>query len=425
MSRHLTIITIGSRGDVQPYVALGRGLQTAGFGVRLATHELFRDFVADHGLEFAPLAGDPQAMLDTPEGQAWLESDRNPVQFLRYFIRLSRPRLRQNFADSVVACRGTDAIIYSSLGVTGYHVAEMMGIPAIMTALQPYTPTTAFPAVGAKTPPISAGWINYLSHLVVQQALWLPFRDLVNEWRQASLGLEPLPLWGPYRRQRKEKHPVLYGYSPAVIPRPDDWPPWMQVTGYWFLQETEKEEWRPPPDLQAFLDAGDPPVYIGFGSMRDRDPAQLERMVETAVSRSGVRAIVLSGWSGMQPRSKTDDIFVVDAAPHDWLFPRVTAVVHHGGAGTTAAGLRAGKPSLLIPYFADQHFWGRRVAILQAGPAPIPRAELTADALSRALQQAYYHPHLRRRAATVGRAIRAEDGVAQAVAHVQQILNSV
>jgi UDP:flavonoid glycosyltransferase YjiC (YdhE family) len=190
------------------------------------------------------------------------------------------------------------------------------------------------------------------------------------------------------------------------------------VTGYWFLEP--RDEWTPPPALEAFLEAGSPPVYVGFGSMSSRDPEETADLVMEALARTGQRAVLLSGWSGLQKTDVPDSMFMLEPVPFAWLFPRVAAVVHHGGAGTTAAGLRAGVPSVVIPFFGDQFFWGACVTRLGAGPEPVPRKKLTAERLANAIQQAVSDPTVAERAADVGAKIRAEDGVAGAVAVVEE-----
>ena len=228
------------------------------------------------------------------------------------------------------------------------------------------------------------------------------------------LGLETLPLLEPFGDLDRQQQLLLYAYSAAVAPPPPDWGKWIEVTGYWFLDRPT--DWRPPPALAAFLDEGPPPVCIGFGSMTNRDPTELARTVARALDLTGQRAVVLTGWGGLPPGELPREIFAIDSVPHDWLFPRVAAVVHHGGAGTTAAGLRAGVPTIIVPFFADQFFWGKRVFDLGVGPRPIPRKRLDADTLATAIWAATTDPDMHGRASALSERIRAEDGVARAVA---------
>jgi sterol 3beta-glucosyltransferase len=209
------------------------------------------------------------------------------------------------------------------------------------------------------------------------------------------------------------------GYSPSVIPTPPHWDSHVHVTGYWFLDPPA--DWAPPPALMAFLQAGPPPIYVGFGSMSNRNPGATAALVLEALARTRQRAVVLSGWSGLRTTDLPGSVFMLDSIPFSWLFPRVAAVVHHGGAGTTAAGLRAGVPSIVIPFFGDQPYWGQRVAELGVGPEPIPRRNLTVERLAGAIQRAVTDQTMRQRAADLGARIQAEDGVARAVSIVQQI----
>lgn len=231
-------------------------------------------------------------------------------------------------------------------------------------------------------------------------------------------GLNRAPFWGPYQSNRTLGLPVLYGFSPSVVPKPSDWDADVHVTGYWFLDSSEG--WSPPDELEGFLMSGPPPVYIGFGSMGNRKPQETADLVVRALERCNQRAVLLSGWGGMQSEDLPDSMFMIDSIPHTWLFPRMAAIVHHGGAGTTAAGLRAGVPSIVVPFFGDQPFWGQRVMELGVGPAPVPRKSLTVERLASAIEKAVSDQEMHLRAAQLGEKIRAEDGVARAVEIIQR-----
>ena len=415
----ITILTLGSRGDVQPYVALGVGLKRVGFEVRLATYESFRPFVESYGLDFFPMRGNPQEMLETDEARRWLDSDGKPIQFIRSFIALTKSRLPTVFADSWQAGQDSDAIIYSTLGIAGYHVAEKLGIPGIMSNLQPFSPTRAFSSIGDPLNVNLGALYNLSSHWVTDQLFWQPFRGDVNRWRVEVLDLPPLPLLGPYKQLKRDHIPVLYGYSPTVIPKPGDWQDFYHVCGYWFLGA--EEDWQPPQDLVDFIADGDPPIYIGFGSMSDKDADGLSRMVSEAIEQVGCRAIVSSGWAGLRP-FPSPNIHTIQSVPHSWLFPQMAAVVHHGGAGTTAAGFRAGVPTVLIPYFADQHFWARQIKKLGVGPTPVRRSQLTTAKLVEAIKTALSNKTIQANARRLGEKIWEEDGVETAVNVVQHYL---
>jgi sterol 3beta-glucosyltransferase len=207
--------------------------------------------------------------------------------------------------------------------------------------------------------------------------------------------------------------PNFHAYSQYVLPRPEDWPPNVHVTGYWFL-DTDAG-WTPPADLVEFLAAGEPPVYVGFGSMSDRNPEKNAGIVLEALAETGQRGVLHAGWGGLQAENIPDTVFAVEDIPHDWLFPRMAAVVHHGGAGTTAAGLRAGVPNITVPFFADQPFWGKCINRLGVGPPPIARDQLTPSRLANAIRQAVSDQEMQQRAGVLGEKIRGEDGVGTAV----------
>ncbi len=409
----ITLFTIGSRGDIQPYVALGLGLQAAGHSVRLAAHNEFERFIRSRGLDIFPVEGNPRAMLESDAGRDWLESANNPLAFFKKLGELSEQIMDQFLVDIWDACQETDAIIISPLAMPAAHVAEKLGLPVYAAYLQPSVPTRAFAAPMASGGRDFGGIFNRLSHVAVNHVFWQLFRSPTNTWRKETLGLPPMPFWGPYRKRLWRYRPVLLGHSPSVLPKPADWGGWLHVTGYWFLDHPAG--WQPPADLVEFLDSGPPPVYVGFGSMNSRDPEATTRIVLKALARAGQRGVILTGWGGLDAVDLPESVFKIQEIPHDWLFPRTAAVVHHGGAGTTAAGLRAGIPSILIPFFADQPFWAAQVQRLGVGPKPIPRKQLSVDRLARAITAAVADQPMRDRAAELGRRIQAEDGVARAV----------
>lgn len=409
----VTILTFGSQGDVQPFVALAQGLKGAGYAVRLAAHPIFERFVLEHGLDFAPLAGDPH---DWMRSQVKIELNRYKPRGLseaRRFVARYRPIMRAMLDDSVEACRDADAVIYAHGALAGFHIAKSMGVPGIFAVLQPWSRTRSFPSI--LFPP-GTGFgpaFNWLSHLAGEQIIWQPWRKTINAWLEERLGQPPLPLTGPYGRMLYERVPLLYGYSARIAPKAKDWPGWSHLTGFWFLEGQAK--WQPPAALTDFLGAGPAPVCIGFGSnIPGREPAEVTELILSALARTGQRAVLLSGWANLGRRDLPGDVFKLDAAPHDWLFARMAAVVHHGGAGTSAAGIRAGVPSVTVPFFFDQFFWGHRLYKLGVGPAPISQKDFSAARLAQALR-ATAEPGMRQHAGRLGSDIRAEDGVLCAV----------
>ena len=418
----IAIIAPGSRGDVQPYVALGKGLKKAGNVVRLVTHQDFDALVRSHGLEFWPIAGSVQDIAQSSEMRERLGRGNFLAVMSQMAVEAKRGALRLA-EGGLAACRGVDLVIAGIGGLfVALSLAEKLGLPLLQAYYIPFTPTRAYPSfLFPRLPSWLGGSLNRFSYHLTRQIVWQSFRSADRLARQQVLGLPAAPFWGPFHRDQVDPYPVLYGFSPSVIPRPPDWEDRIQVTGYWFLDHAE--DWTPPPALVEFLQAGSPPVYVGFGSMSSREPERTAGLVLGALAQTQQRAVILSGWGGLHVSDLPASVFMLDSVPFSWLFPRVAAVVHHGGAGTTAAALRAGVPSVVIPFFGDQPFWGRRVAELGVGPEPIPRRALTVERLAGAIEQAVTDPAMRQRAVALGSRIRGEDGVARAVAIVQGIGN--
>lgn len=416
--KRIVMVSSGSRGDVQPYLALARGLNEQGMDVILATHTAFAAAVRSESVPFRPLAGDPHAMLDSEIGKRWMRTGSNSFAFLLNFVRLTRPLLLDLFRSVQSATEDADLIVFSPFTGGALDIGEARGVPTMLAALQPFDATREFPAMGA-VGTLGIPWLNWMSHRVAQSLLWLPFRDLHNQWRKVDLGLAPRGWRGPFHRMEKEQIPTLYGYSSALIPRPEDWARWLHVTGYWFL---DAPTWSPPADLVRFIDAGPRPVYVGFGSMRTGEARPLVSLVRQLAQSTGLRIVLQRGWEGLEPGSPHENIHIIGPVPHSWLFPRMTAVVHHGGAGTTAAGLKAGLPTVVVPHFADQFFWAGWVRRAGAGPAPIPRSRLSRDRLRSGIEESLAKVEIRARAASLARIISAENGIERAREVISEIL---
>jgi sterol 3beta-glucosyltransferase len=399
----IALLAIGTQGDVQPFIALAQRLRQAGHQPMLIADRRYQAQAAELGLGFGPLQADFLQMMETKEGREAI-AGKNLLSLYRKVIPLQRQLLH----DAWAAAQDTEAIVYHPKALAGRHIAEKLGIPGYLSLPLPlYSPTREFAA------PIIArdlgGTLNRLSFRLIMRAGALSYRKQINAWRRESLGLPPT---GDESILHGRPVTRLYSYSRHVVPVPADWGAESIVTGYWFLQQPE---YTPPADLERFLDEGDAPIYIGFGSMAGRDPAQTTRIVIEGVRESGRRAVLATGVGAIDPRDVPAGIHVLRSAPHDWLFPRMAAVAHHGGSGTTAAGLRAGKPTLICPFFGDQPFWGRRVADLGAGPQPIAQKRLTAARLAAAIDTLFTDTAMQARAAELGDKIRAEDGTGVAI----------
>ena len=409
----IVIIASGSRGDVEPYVALGKGLQAAGHVVRLVTHRDFESLAIAHGVEFWPVEGSVQ---DVAQSMAELIEKGN---FLAILTQMSKEAQRGALAlasASLAACQGMDLIVAGLGGMfVGVAIGEKLGIPLVQAYYIPFTPTRAYPAFVVPKPPALLGTLlNRPSYQVARQMIWQAFRSADKRARREVLGLAAAPFFGPFDSACLRGQPILYGYSPAVIPPPADWGADVHVTGYWFLDPAE--DWTPDPALADFLAAGPPPVYVGFGSMSSRNPEATANLILDALARAGQRGIIHAGWSGLQRRfaGLRDDGGrrpLLVALPARRGRRASWRRGHHLGRAEGGRALR-GRPLL------------RRSALLGAArrgpgrrPAPIPRKKLTAERLAQAIQIAVTDQAMRQRAAEFGAKIRAEDGIARRRRH--------
>lgn len=415
---HIFIVTFGTRGDVQPFVALGKGLQAAGHRVTICTSSSFEPFITAHGLTYGYAANDLVDFVDSTAGRDAMENTVGlfgTFNSMRKLLQQGKAINRRLLQDSWRAAQmaDPDVVIFHPKALAGVHIAEKLGVPVLLAQPLPaMMPTAAFPAVGMPMVNLG-GWYNRLTYKLVELG-YRTYADIVDEFRQQTLGLTRFPRsLNMLQTASGQPIPVLHAYSPHVVPRPQDWPAQAYVTGYWFLDRTA--DWQPPAALQAFLDKGEAPVYVGFGSIAGRDPQRMASIVVAALQQARVRGIIATGWGGLDVGTLPDTIFKIDQAPHDWLFPRISAVVHHGGAGSTAAGLRAGRPTIICSFFGDQPFWGQRVHTLGVGSQPIPQKKLTAEKLARALHEVTTDPAIRQRAAALGEQIRQEDGIVNAI----------
>lgn len=420
MGLNIVIQVVGSRGDVQPLIAIGTELQRYGHFVRIATHDVFKDFVDRSGLEFYPIGGDPADLMSYMV--------RNPglipsIQTLREGeIQRKRAMMKTILEGCWRSCTTpspasgrpfvANAIIANPPAFAHIHCAQALGIPLHLMFTMPWTPTNEFvhPLAHIKTPTPNLKYANYLSYGLIQSLAWQGLGDIINEWRH-SIDLEPVPLSeGPFLAETLEI-PTTYCWSPALVPKPKDWPSYVDVCGFVFRQAPQ---YTPSPDLQAFLAAGPPPIYIGFGSIVIDNPDDLTNKILEAIEICSVRAIISRGWSLLGNRENTNRVFYLGDCPHEWLFQNVSAVVHHGGAGTTACGLRCGKPTVVIPFFGDQLFWGEMVATTGAGPDPLPFKDLNTQVLAKAIGFAL-QPEAARAATSVAGVMQRDCGVNAAV----------
>lgn len=381
-----TCLTIGSRGDVQPYIALCKGLIAEGHQAKIATHAEFKDWVEGHGIEFGMVEGDPAELM-----QLCIENGTFTVTFLQKASSTMRTWLDGLLASSWVACQGTDVLIESPSAMAGIHIAEKLRIPYFRAFGMPWTRTRTYPHAFLTPERKLGGTFNVSTYGFFEMIFWQGTARQINNWRKSMLGLPSTSL----DKMKPNKVPFLYNFSPEVVPPPMDFSDWIRVTGYWFLDEGGKN-WTPPAELVAFINKaredGKKIVYIGFGSIILDNPAKFTREIIDAVLKADVRCILSKGWSdrldashdsteakesgrkGKSAKGSTTtevplppEIFPIKSAPHDWLFNQIDAAAHHGGSGTTGASLRAGIPTIIRPFFGDQFFFGGRVEDLGVG----------------------------------------------------------
>jgi sterol 3beta-glucosyltransferase len=418
----ITVLAIGSRGDVQPLLALAVGLQQTGrHKICFAAPDNFESLAREHRLNFFPLGVNTLELMGMGELSARTESGRNFLLWFWQILRMIRPKVDLLLERTWLSCQDAETIIYSTIGIGAYHVAEKLGVPCCMaTPIPGLAPTRAYPNPGGVFPSLRLGsGYNLLTHFLSGQILQALTGPYINRWRREHLHLPPIPFGKyPYGQLHSQPLPVLGSYSSMVVHRPPDWGEHIHITGYWFLEPAP--DWQPPARLVDFLESGSPPVYIGFGSMVSRTPRQATQLVREALERSGQRGVLATGWGGLGHTDLPASLFMLDSVPHAWLFPRVSAVVHHGGSGTTGAELCAGVPSILVPHLGDQPFWAQRVTELGVGPKPIPRRQLTAGRLAAAITSVIADMDMQARAAELGRRIRAEDGISRAIGIIER-----
>ena len=423
MGKRILIATYGSRGDVEPFLALALGLKARGHDVALMTSTRFSGWIGDNGVSFLPMSDEALAQIETPDGRAMLDGSTGVIARMMAARRMTakaRPLMAKMLAQTWENAQSVrpDLIIFHPKMLAAPHIAEKLGIPAVLVFLQPmFVPTSEFPAAGLPSLKLP-GW-NRLSYRLVSLSFAL-YRKPVNALR-ARLGLEPVTSAGVLSPPELSPMPVVHPVGRHVLERPGDWPDHALITGFWRLPQ--EAGYTPDPALAAFLEAGPAPVYAGFGSMPAADPAALGALVVEAIRKAGRRGVIASGWGGLKA-ADAEDMHVIEAAPHDWLFPRMAAVVHHGGAGTTAAGFRAGVPSVICPFGVDQPWFAELSVKLGVGAMPVPRRKMTVDQLAKSIRQAVEDRSIAGNARALGEKLRQEDGIAEAVGIVEGLLDA-
>lgn len=428
----ITLLTSGTRGDVLPYIALGEGLRDAGYNVRIAAPIGFANLVQQSKLTFAPFEGNPTNLMLEQGNRSPLTIGSNIIQSIRAtqkFIKQARPLYRLMLHTAAEACRGSDLLIHGLPTLWGAHIAEGLGIPAVRALLQPLTPTREFPSalLPLRFPLFGIG--NWLTHWAVIQAIWHSWRSEINHARHADFGLAPAHPLDPSLRADSAQPLTLNGFSKHIVPRPKDWNEKQIITGYWRTsgarsgaeQQAVRTFGEQSVRLQSFINSSPNPIAIGFGSPGTQGFTQTLSLLEEALRRANVQAVltVPSKWHG---EIKSKNIFPIEYIPHDWLYPRVKVAVHHGGAGTTSASLHAGIPTVTMPLAIDQFFWGERVYKIGVGTKPIPQRKLNAENLSQAIIQALTDETMNARAKAISVALSKENGIQAAVSVMRKLL---
>ncbi|XP_008789528.1 sterol 3-beta-glucosyltransferase UGT80A2-like [Phoenix dactylifera] len=412
----IVILIVGTRGDVQPFVSIGKRLQDYGHRVRLATHGNFKDFVLTAGLEFYPLGGDPKVLAEymvknkgfLPSSPSEIPIQRKQIKEIIYSLL---PACKDPDVDSGIPFKA-DAIIANPPAYGHTHVAEALKVPIHIFFTMPWTPTSEFPhpLSRVKQP---AGY--RISYQIVDSMIWLGIRDMINDFRKRKLKLRPITFLSGTQGRHDTASDVPHGYiwSPHLVPKPKDWGPKVDVVGFCFLDLASNYE--PPESLLKWIEAGGKPIYVGFGSLPVQEPEKMTEIIVEALEITGQRGIINRGWGGLGNLAEPKEhVYLLDNVPHDWLFLQCKAVVHHGGAGTTAAGLKAACPTTVVPFFGDQPFWGDRVHARGVGPPPIPVGQFTLSRLVDAIKF-MLDEKVKERAVELAKAMESEDGVTEAV----------
>ncbi|WP_040685159.1 glycosyltransferase [Nocardiopsis halotolerans] len=420
---HALLLTHGTRGDVQPFLALARALETAGHTSLVAGPAASAPLAAAHGVTYHPVDDGPLTLMGDPDLGGAMDTGLRGLRGAAHTVTLLRritPLMRRVHADMAETADGDADLVVYLPGTPGGHIAERLGVPSVPVALQPsWVPTRAFPAPGVPWPSWLPDALNPVTYRLTALAL-RGQRSAAEEFRESRMGLPPRPgRHDPLRQPDGTPSTVLHAFSRHLLPPEAHYPPQVRTTGFWF--PPPDREWVPSPALEEFLASGKPPVFVGFSSLPTTDPATTGRMVASAARRAGVRAVVASGASGIATGTGEDHVLTIDQAPHERLFLHCSAIVHHGGAGTTGVALASGRPQVVCPFWGDQPFWARRAHAAGVAAAPLRGQGLTEDALASALTRVVNDTAIVERARTLGERVHAEDGTGTAVRQLERV----
>jgi sterol 3beta-glucosyltransferase len=414
----IKLLTLGTRGDVQPFVALALGLKSHGHEVTLCTSKSFEEFVTSYGVSFFPINADYMKMAESEEGKKML--GKNPVEIMKNMKTMIFPMIKNMLDDLLIACEDANCVIYHPKAFGAYDIGEKLNIPIIVACPVP----VIAPIKGFSNPvlPFSlnfGGWANKLSYSINRLAT-SSFQKIVNQWRNEKLGLPNRSAFTNTLMLNGKPVPVLYGFSSSVFPMVKEWGEKVYPTGYWFLDE--RDDWEPPHSLIDFLSEGKTPICIGFSSMPLRNPERYKDMFAEALKSTDQRAVIITGISGMEFPSDSKNIYTIKSIPHSWVLKNVSAFVHHGGAGTVAATLRAGKPMIICPFSVDQPFWARTMHSLGVSYEPLPEKLISTSKLIDAIKYVVENESVKEKANLLGKQIQSENGVENAVKYINEII---
>lgn len=412
---HFTIACTGSHGDIRPYVALAVGLKARGHQARLIADAHAESLCHEWSIDFTPIEGEFASLIQ-PKSQSLSDSFRLACELVGFMKTAVTKQLHMLSRE----LKNTDALIYHPAVIASEHVAEKMQIPAFSMLLMPEVRTKCH-AASIFPPKVPLGKFgNFASHLICEQIFWQLFRSRINRWRHEAQ-LSKISFFGPAYQKRK-KNPILMAISPTILPRPHDWPSHVHMTGFPRLHTTT--DWEPSQKLKAFLASGKAPLYIGFGSLSPKCSEDKLRMMLDIAQELNLRVILSGSLPGIQNIKLPESMIWIESAPHDWLFPKMAAAIHHGGAGTTAASLYAGIPTWIVPFILDQFHWGERAHTMGIGPKPLPIKQFNRTRFSQGLQQLLNTPEYKTNALAASKKLAEEDGINNAIDVLMQYLAS-
>ncbi len=394
---NIVIPTIGTRGDVQPFIALAQGLVASGHTLTLASHPVMKNLVESHGVSFAPIGPD----IDLGEEVAAIrQHSRNIAIGLMRGMRFSFDMLEKSHADILAECRKADLVVVPAASAAGKNEADRLQVPYMSVSFMPWSIPWDDPS-RPLVKRIAYGLIDAVVSSITSRPL--------NRIRKR----QNLPLVG--REGFTSAYLNLIPVSPAVYSPNPHWEPQHHVVGYWFVEEPR--EWQPPQELLTFLETGSPPLVVSLGAMSlgSADAQASADLFVRALQQAGLRGIIQGWGSGIKQLVLPTTIYAAGALPHGWLLPRCAGMVHHGGFGSTSAALRAGIPTLVIPHMVDQFYWAQRVHELGLGPVPTRRTKLESSGLAAKMVDLVQNIKYSDAAANLGNQIRAENGIENAI----------